>query len=271
MRCGFGMFGLWRRSEPVRSEQGQEERVQGSGFRIGVLTAGCSPMDSAHGQLIHTRAGRMAGGEASPVHAPLCPLAAAVRGGGRAVGAELLGRLGRSPNPHALCKPCKHASGVWRDLVRQGVGLPARRRVTHIPRGSRRHSHYGEEISAVPAARFNWTREEVRRGEWPGLPAYPLEDGGVRGWLGFVLLNRFGGATYGDIYWSQQAVVVPYWFLAASCLLCLLPTAHAVARHVRAKIRSGAGRCPSCGYDLRATPGRCPECGAVPTARPSHT
>ena len=27
--------------------------------------------------------------------------------------------------------------------------------------------------------------------------------------------------------------------------------------------RTRAGRCPSCGYDLRATPGRCPECGTA--------
>jgi hypothetical protein len=27
--------------------------------------------------------------------------------------------------------------------------------------------------------------------------------------------------------------------------------------------RRRQGRCPACGYDLRATPGRCPECGHV--------
>lgn len=35
-------------------------------------------------------------------------------------------------------------------------------------------------------------------------------------------------------------------------------------RRLRAKFRKRQGRCPDCGYDLRATPGRCPECGAVP-------
>ena len=29
----------------------------------------------------------------------------------------------------------------------------------------------------------------------------------------------------------------------------------------RRRRRASTGRCPRCGYDLRATPDRCPECG----------
>jgi hypothetical protein len=45
-------------------------------------------------------------------------------------------------------------------------------------------------------------------------------------------------------------------------LLLIAPAAWLRRRHVDRQARRN-GRCPSCGYDLRATPDRCPECGAV--------
>ena len=56
------------------------------------------------------------------------------------------------------------------------------------------------------------------------------------------------------------AVAVPYWSLWI--LTALLPVRWLWGRHVHRR-RSHAGRCCSCGYDLRATPDRCPECGTV--------
>ena len=51
--------------------------------------------------------------------------------------------------------------------------------------------------------------------------------------------------------------------------LALVPATVAL-RDLRHSRRTRRGRCPTCGYDLRATPqgGRCPECGSVPPDPP---
>jgi hypothetical protein len=57
-----------------------------------------------------------------------------------------------------------------------------------------------------------------------------------------------------------------FWFQIAWPLVLSLPLSirlgwTSFARPTRRQRRIRDGRCPTCGYDLRATPGRCPECG----------
>jgi hypothetical protein len=63
--------------------------------------------------------------------------------------------------------------------------------------------------------------------------------------------------------WTQY-LDAPAWlviaFLAVTPLVWLLARDR---RSARAQHRTDAGRCPACGYDLRATPDRCPECGTA--------
>jgi hypothetical protein len=60
---------------------------------------------------------------------------------------------------------------------------------------------------------------------------------------------------------SRTRVMVPWWCVATAA--AVLPLTWTI-RRIKRRRRSAAGRCPTCGYDLRATPDRCPECGKQP-------
>ena len=71
---------------------------------------------------------------------------------------------------------------------------------------------------------------------------------------------RWGfGHTHVDLgnqAFVTRSVRVPYWFLTL-----LAAGACALLGWRRYRTRYGAGRCRTCGYDLRETKERCPECG----------
>ena len=81
-----------------------------------------------------------------------------------------------------------------------------------------------------------------------------LRPAGMLGRLGFFYDDRrsaSGGA--------RLSLVFPIWL---AVIVTALPSGGKLVVLFRQRRRRVGGRCPNCGYDLRATPGRCPECGA---------
>jgi hypothetical protein len=57
----------------------------------------------------------------------------------------------------------------------------------------------------------------------------------------------------------------PHWLLFLASATFPIVLAYRIGRkYFLIGHRLASGRCPHCGYDLRATPARCPECGATP-------
>jgi hypothetical protein len=93
---------------------------------------------------------------------------------------------------------------------------------------------------------------------------WDFEQDGFDRWyerLGFIYDHRGGAGSGPPNVASARLLMVPHWFLVVLAALPALAWATARLRRIR---RTRRGRCPACGYDLRASPERCPECGAVP-------
>jgi hypothetical protein len=96
-----------------------------------------------------------------------------------------------------------------------------------------------------------------------GVPTYPqpVFHVGVGKPTTSFAINWGGGRRGGSSAALRRELIVPYWALAL--LVGILPGVQLrqVLKNRRRRQRREAGRCPTCGYDLRATPDRCPECG----------
>jgi hypothetical protein len=100
---------------------------------------------------------------------------------------------------------------------------------------------------------------------WRWDTSDPLDTRVVTGLYGPSQHTAFAGFFVGhhaNVHTSLTTILLPMWFVVAA--LGVLPAVSGARRARRRMRRADSGRCPACGYDLRATPERCPECGAAP-------
>jgi hypothetical protein len=127
---------------------------------------------------------------------------------------------------------------------------------------TRYHYLYGwEGVARMADPRGDFASDDARRGWYRA--EYDVPGGPVRvdvvssSTVGFAAEHRRLMTRSRDDHYRLLSVPAALPF----ALFALLPGVR-VFRWWRRKRRRGAGHCPTCGYDLRATPGRCPECGA---------
>jgi hypothetical protein len=103
------------------------------------------------------------------------------------------------------------------------------------------------------------TSSEADYRQW--TPDFENADSKFDAWVFAIALRK---RHPGFWTFSYKTIVARLWPPAA---LTALPTVIAIASSIRRRRRIEKGRCPNCGYDLRATPENCPECGLKADAK----
>jgi hypothetical protein len=140
----------------------------------------------------------------------------------------------------------------WREFQLRLYNVDGRLTLqTHDYSATRESSLPGPTGSAVAPWRCEWLRIVGKRYTWP--PSF----------LGFYAAKANDTNSDRSRFDIVHGWVVPDWFLAAVAVALPAVRVRAIIRHRRMAMRSTAGLCQHCGYDLRGTPERCPECGTA--------
>jgi hypothetical protein len=149
---------------------------------------------------------------------------------------------------------CSKADDGWKDWAQWRLG-------GHTGRGSAMISWAKERFIIDPPTAEEADRLSIReeRAFYAWGTGYPYPPPTARAPVAFAGFGYRPDAPWGGT--GAHTVWMPYWFMVVATAIFPAMRLRAWSRR---RQRARSGRCPKCGYDLRATPQRCPECGATP-------